>query len=130
MATRMLDSALVEMNKDNPDFFQANRLLVAIAKMFMHPGKNETSAYRTIKNSFAKYITMSHFSKAFAVNGNLYKAYKQAPSKIANEDKAVFLYYTLYGNNMNSVKKAAWLKFQDNYNTFDASFLIYIDENE
>ena len=130
MATRMLDSALVEMNKDNPDFFQANRLLVAIAKMFMHPGKNETSAYRTIKNSFAKYITMSHFSKAFAFNENLYKAYTQAPSKIADEDKAVFLYYTLYGNNMNSVKKEAWLKFQDNYNTFDASFLIYIDENE
>ena len=130
MATQMLDSALVEMNKDNPDFFQANRLLVAIAKMFMNPGKNETSAYLTIKNSFAKYITMAHFSKAFAVNGNLYKAYQQAPPKIANEDKAVFLYFTLYGNNMNSEKKAAWLKFQDNYNSFDASFLIYINENE
>ena len=126
----MLDSALVEMNKDNADFFQANRLLVAIAKMFVNPGKNETSAYRTIKNSFGKYNTMVHFSKAFAVKGNLYKAYHQAPSKIANEDKAIFLYYTLYGNNMNREKKVAWLKFQDNYNSFDASFLVYIDENE
>ena len=130
MATRMLDSALVEMNKDNPDFFQPNRPLVAIAKMFVNPGKNETSAYRTIKNSFNKFNTMVHFSKAFALKGNLYKAYHQAPSKIANEDKAIFLYYTLYGNNMTREKKVAWLKFQDNYNPFDASFLVYIDENE
>ena len=130
MARRMLDSAMLEMNKDNPEVFQPNRLLVAIAQMFMDPGKNETSAYRTIKNSFAKYITMAHFSKAFAFHENLYKAYQQAPLKIANEDKAVFLYFTLFGNNMNREKKTAWMKFQDNYNSFDNSFLIYMNENE
>ena len=130
MARRMLDSALVEMNKDNPEVFQPNRLLVGIAQMFMNPKKNESVAYRTIKNSFAKYITMSQFSKSFAFHGNLYKAYQQAPPKIANEDKAVFLYFTLFGNNMNREQKKEWMKYRDNYNSFDNSFLIYINENE
>jgi hypothetical protein len=130
MSRRMLDSAMKEMNKDNPEVFQPNRLLVAIAQMYMDPEKNEISAYQTIKNSFAKYITMGHFSKAFAFHGNLYKAYLQAPPKIANEDKAVFLYFTLYGNNMTRERKTAWMKFQDNYNSFDNSFLIYMNENE
>ncbi len=130
MAKRMLDSAITEMNKDNPEVFQPNRLLVAIAQMYMDPEKNETIAYRTIKNSFAKYFTMAQFSKAFAYHGNLYKAYQQVPSIIANEDKAVFLYFTLYGNNMNGEKKKSWIQFQQNYNRFDNSFLIYINENE
>ena len=56
MARRMLDSAIVEMNKDNPEQFQPNRLLVAIAEMFMDPGNYESVAYRTIKNSFAKLL--------------------------------------------------------------------------
>jgi hypothetical protein len=90
MASRMLDSAILEMNKDNPEQFQPNRLLVAIAKMFMDPGKNETSAYRTIKNSFAKYFTMGQFSRAFAFHGNLYKAYKQMPPQIAMKTKRFF----------------------------------------
>ena len=86
--------AILEMNKDNPEQFQPNRLLVAIAKMYMDPEKNEASAYRTIKNSFAKYYTMGQFSRAFAFHGNLYKAYQQIPPQIANEDKAYFLYFT------------------------------------
>ena len=130
MARQMLDSAIVEMNKDNPEFFQPDLLLVAIAQMFLDPGKNETIAYRTIKNSFAKYITMAHFSQAFAFHGNLYKAYQQAPPKIAIEDKATFLYLTLYGNNMTRERKEEWMKYQDNYNSFDNSFLVYINENQ
>lgn len=130
MARRMLDSAIVEMNKDNPEQFQPNRLLVAIAEMYMDPEKNETVAYKTIKNSFAKYLTMAQFSKSFAFHGNLYKAYQQAPPKIANEDKAVFLYFTLFGNNMSREKKKEWIKYLDNYIFFDNSFLVYINENE
>ena len=130
MARRMLDSAIVEMNKDNPEVFQPNRLLVAIAQMFMDPEKNENLSYRTIKNSFAKYLTMGQFSKAFAFHGNLYKAHQQIPPQIANEDKAIFLYFTLYGNNMSGERKKEWMKYQDNYNSFDNSFLIYINENE
>jgi hypothetical protein len=53
-----------------------------------------------------------------------------APPKIANEDKATFLYFTLYGNNMNKERKNEWMKYQDNYNSFDDSFLIYLNENE
>jgi hypothetical protein len=34
MGRRMLDSAILEMNKDNPEQFQPNRLLVAIAEMY------------------------------------------------------------------------------------------------
>jgi hypothetical protein len=127
---RMLDSAIVEMNKDNPEVFQPNRLLVAIARMFMDPGKNETTAYRTIKNSFAKYFTMAQFSKAYAFHGNLYKAYQQASPQIANEDKSLFLYFTLLGKNMTEEKKVAWTKYQENYNSFENSFLVYIDENQ
>ena len=130
MARQILDSAIVEMKKDNPEFFQPDLLLVAIAQMFLDPGKNETIAYRTIKNSFAKYITMAHFSQAFAFHGNLYKAYQQAPPKIAIEDKATFLYLTLYGNNMTRERKEEWIKYQDNYNSFDNSFLVYINENQ
>ena len=130
MASRMLDSAILEMNKDNPEQFQPNRLLVAIAKMFMDPGKNETSAYRTIKNSFAKYFTMGQFSRAFAFHGNLYKAYKQMPPQIANEDKALFLYFALFGNNMTGERKKEWVKYQDNYNSFGNSFLVYTNEDE
>jgi hypothetical protein len=131
MARRMLDSAILEMNKDNPEQFQPNRLLVSIAKMFMDPEKNETSAYRTIKNApFVKYLTMEQFSKAFSFHGNLYKASQQMPPQIANEDKGNFLYYTLFGNNMTGERKTEWMKYQDNYNTFDNSFLVYTNEDE
>jgi len=130
MAKRMLDSAIVEMNKNNPEEFQPNRLLVAIAQMYMDPEKNESVAYRTIKNSFAKFITMGQFSKSFAFHDNLYKAYQQAPAKIANEDKTLFLYFTLVGNNMNKEKKSEWMKYLNNYNFFENSFLVYTNENE
>jgi hypothetical protein len=130
MARRMLDSAIVEMNKDNPEVFQPNRLLVAIAEMYMDPEKNESIAYKTIKNSFAKFYTMAQFSKSFASHSNSYKAYQQAPAKIANEDKALFLYFTLVGNNMNREKKSEWIKYLNNYNPFENSFLIYTNENE
>jgi hypothetical protein len=73
---------------------------------------------------------MRQFSKSFAFYGNLYKAYQQMPLRIANEDKAGFLYFTLFGNNMNGERKKEWMKYRDNYNAFENSFLIYTNENE
>ena len=52
------------------------------------------------------------------------------PPQIANEDQGVFLYFTLFGNNMTGERKNEWMKYQDNYNSFGNSFLVYTDENE
>jgi hypothetical protein len=73
---------------------------------------------------------MAQFSKAFAGQGKLYKALEQAPSNISVDDRAVFLYYTLMGYNLGKGIPTGWEKFRDNYDWFESSFMIYIDENE
>ncbi|MBK8496002.1 MAG: hypothetical protein IPL50_14055 [Chitinophagaceae bacterium] len=131
MAKRLLDSAQTEMTRlDNPAVFQPNRHQVAIALMYMDPGKNEAAAYRTIKNSFNKFEAIGRFSEAYALNGKLYKALQQAPPLISSGDRAVFLRRTMHGFNEAQSKKMEWKKFMDNELIFTRLYLPYVNENQ
>lgn len=130
MAARLLDSARAELRRDDPEVFQPNRHQLAIALMFRNPGKNVKEAHRTIKNSFIKFYAMSQFSRAFAYEGKLYRAVRQAPEGIAPDDQATFLNMTLRGYNMTQPVKPEWSKFLFNMDEFFNSFLVYQDENE
>ncbi|MBK9531157.1 MAG: ATP-binding protein [Chitinophagaceae bacterium] len=131
MAKRLLDSAQTEMTRlDNPAVFQPNRHQVAIALMYMDPGKNEAAAYRTIKNSFNKFEAIGRFSEAYALNGKLYKSLQQAPPLISSGDRAVFLRRTMHGFNKAQSQKLEWKKFMDNELIFTRLFLPYINENQ
>jgi hypothetical protein len=131
LAKRLLDSATIEMNRlDNPAAFQPNRHQVAMALMYMDPEKNSDNAYRTIKNSFAKFAAIGQFSKAYAINDNLYKAQQQAPLLISAADKANFLRSSIDGFNMKNARKKEWEKFKDNDLIFYRIFLPYVNENQ
>jgi energy-coupling factor transporter ATP-binding protein EcfA2 len=131
LANRMLDSARKEMSRlDNPAVFQPNRHQVAIALMYLDPEKNSAQAYKTIKNSFAKFAAISRFSYALAKNENLYKATQQAPGLISSGDKSGFLWNTLRGFNLTQPTKKEWKKFKENEFFFATVFLPYVNENE
>jgi len=118
------------MNRlDNPSVFQPNRHGIAMALMYMDPSKNSKEAYRTIKNSPAKFQAIQFFSKAYALRGDLYKAQQQAPPLISTADNANFLYFILDGFNLTKPQKEEWKKFTDNEPFFNRRFLVYIDEN-
>ncbi|MCY7310651.1 MAG: hypothetical protein LH619_07725, partial [Chitinophagaceae bacterium] len=130
-ALRLLDSARIEMNRlDNPAVFQPNRHQVAMALMYQNPYKNSKEAYRTIKNSFTKFEAMWRFSKAFAIEGNLFKAQQQAPGLISPADNAGFLASIAGGFSLAKPKKEEWKKFKDNELIFSRRFLPYVNENE
>jgi energy-coupling factor transporter ATP-binding protein EcfA2 len=131
LAQRLLDSALIEKDRiDNSTGFQPNRQQIAIALMYLNPEKNSNEAYRVIKNSGNKFVSMTRFSRAFAVRENLYKAQQQAPSLISAADKAYFLWSSIDGFNLSQNKKKEWQKFKDNKNFFVNLFLPYINENQ
>ena len=130
-AQRLLDSARIEMNRlDNPVVFQPNRQQVAMALMYMNPEKNSGEAYRTIKNSANKFQAIWRFSRAYAINGKLYKAQQQAPALISAGDKAGFLRRIIEGFNLAQTKKKEWEKFKNNELIFTRRFLPYVNENE
>jgi len=130
-ALRLLDSARVEMNRlDNPAVFQPNRHQVAMALMYQDPDKNSKEAYRTIKNSFAKFQAMWRFSKAFAIEGNLFNAQQQAPGLISPADNAGFLRTIAEGFSLIQPPKKEWKKFKSNELIFSRRFLLYVNENE
>ena len=129
-AQRLLDSALVEMNRlDNPAVFQPNRLQIAMALMYQDPDKNSKEAYRVIKNSRNKFEAMKRFSKAFALKGNLYKAKQQTPSLISSADNSSFLSNIAEGFSITKPKKKEWMKFKSNELIFTRRFLPYLNEN-
>jgi hypothetical protein len=131
LARRLLDSALIEKERlDNPAAAQPNRHQVAIALMYLDPEKNSGEAYRTIKNTGNKFASMSRFSKAYAVRGDLYKSLQQAPPLISTADRANFLRSSIDGFNLSQNTKKEWQKFQDNKLFFFRVFLPYINENE
>ena len=131
VAQRLLDSARIEMNRlDNPSVFQPNRHQVAMALMYQHPDKNSKEAYRTIKNSFTKFEAMWRFSKAFAIQGNLYKAQQQTPGLISPADNAGFLASIAEGFRLTQPQKKEWKKFKDNEFIFARRYLPYVNENE
>ena len=131
LALRMLDSARIEMNRlDNPAAAQPNRHQVAIALMYLNPKKNSREAYRTIKNSGNKFASMTRFSRAYAIRGNLYKSLQEAPTLISSADKANFLRSSIDGFNFSQTKKKEWQKFKDNELIFFRTFLNYINENQ
>ena len=114
-ARRLLDSALIEMKRlDNPAAFQPNRHQVALALMYIDPEKNSAEAYRIIKNSNNKFAAITRFSRAYAFQGNLYKAQQQAPLLISAGDKANFLRSSMDGFNLAQTKKKEWAKFKNN----------------
>ena len=130
-AQRLLDSARVEMNRlDNPAVFQPNRHQVAMALMYMDPDKNSEEAYRTIKNSNSKFQAIWRFSRAHAMQGNLYKAQQQVPNLISAGDNAGFLESIVGGYNLSQTIKKEWVKFKDNELIFARTFLPYVNENE
>ena len=131
IARRLLDSARMEMNRlDNPTLFQPNRHQVAMALMYLDPGKNSDEAYRTIKNSPNKFQAISRFSKAYAFQDNLFKAQQQIPNLIATADKAVFYRNIIEGFNLKELKKDEWRNFKENEMIFNRRFLPYINESE
>ncbi|HET9433026.1 MAG TPA: hypothetical protein VFO37_04680, partial [Chitinophagaceae bacterium] len=131
LAQRLLDSALIEKSRlDNPAAFQPNRHQVAIALMYLNPDKNSGEAYRTIKNTGNKFASISRFSRAYAVRGDLYKSIQQAPLLISAADEANFLRSSIYGYNLSQNTKKEWQKFQDNTFFFYRLFLPYVNENE
>ena len=131
VAQRLLDSAKIEMDRlDNPAVFQPNRHQVAMALMYLNPEKNSGEAYRTIKNSFSKFEAMWRFSRAFAIQEDLYKAQQQAPALISAGDKAGFLSIIIDGYNLSKPKKKEWEKFKSNELIFSRRFLPYVNESQ
>ena len=131
LAQRMLDSAIIEKDRlDKPAAAQPNRHQVAIALMYINPEKNSGEAYRVIKNSSNKFVSMTRFSRAYAFHGSLYKAQQEAPSLISAGDKAFFFRNSIEGFNLSQIKKKEWQKFQDNQLFFSRVLLNYINENE
>lgn len=130
-AQRLLDSAKIEMNRlDNPAAFQPNRHQVAMALMYINPEKNSVEAYRTVKNSFSKFEAFWRFSRAYAIQENLYKAQQQVPSLISAGDKAAFLQSIVDGYNLSKLKTNEWEKFKNNELIFVRRFLPYVNENQ
>ena len=131
-AKRLLDSARAEMMRlDNPAVFQPNRHQVAMALMYMDPGKNSGDAYRIIKNSPNKFQAIFRFSRAIAFDdGNLYKARQQMQSLISTGDKTAFYRYINEGYNLAIPMKNEWRKFKENEPIFTRRFLPYVNENE
>ena len=131
-AKRLLDSARAEMMRlDNPAVFQPNRHQVAMALMYMDPGKNSGDAYRIIKNSPNKFQAIFRFSRAIAFDdGNLYKARQQMQSLISTGDKAAFYRNIIEGYNLARPMKNEWSKFKENELIFTRRFLPYVNENE
>ena len=131
VAQQLLDSARIEINRiENPGAFQPNRIQVGIALMYIDPDKNLKEANRTIKNIFDKFRAITRFSRAYAINGNLYKAQQQAPLLISAADKSFFLKNIIKGYNLKQNKKEEWAKFQDNELIFNRNVPIYLNENE
>jgi hypothetical protein len=131
VATRLLDSAKAEMNRiENPADFQPNRHQVAMALMYLNPKKNSDEAYRTIKNSFAKFEAVFRFSRAHAFHGNLYEAQQQIPMLVSSADLSGFLQVTMDGLNLASPQKPEWKKFKENEFIFARRFLPYINEDD
>ncbi len=129
VATRLLDSAQVEMNRiQNISDFQPNRHNVAIALMYSNPDKNADEAYRTIKNSFNKFQATWRFSYAYSAIGKLYEAQQQVPPLISTGDQANFLTFSLKGYNQNKDIPEHWKKFRSNEVIFARRFLPYIAE--
>jgi energy-coupling factor transporter ATP-binding protein EcfA2 len=130
IAQRLLDSARIEMNRlDNLAVFQPNRHQVAMALMFQDPDKNSKEAYRIIKNSSTKFEAIWRFSKAYAMEGNLFKAQQQAPGLISPADNAGFLRTIAEGFSLAQPQKKEWKKFKDNELVFVREFLPYVNEN-
>jgi len=131
VAKRLLDSAQAEMNRiENPADFQPNRHQVAMALMFLDPEKNSDEAYRTIKNSFNKFEAVFRFSKAYAFNGNLYKAQQQAPVLVSSGDQSGFLQLSVEGFHLTKALKSEWKAFKENELIFARRFLPYINEDD
>ncbi len=131
IARRLIDSAKAEMIRiDNPAAFQPNRHQVAMALMYLDPDKNSKEAYQNIKNSFAKFAAITRFSKAFAIEGNLYKAQEQMPNLISAADRASFIRLIMEGYNSSKPEKNEWKKFNDNKIFAVRRFLPYINENQ
>ena len=131
VANRLLDSARKEMSRlDNPAEFQPNRHQVAMALMYMDPGKNSQEAYRTIKNSFNKFAAIWRFSKAHAFHGHLHEAQQQITALVSTGDKAGFLGNIIEGFNLTQAEKNEWKKFKNNELIFTRTFLPYINESE
>jgi hypothetical protein len=129
IARQLLDSAIVEMNKlDNTADFQPNRHNIAIALMYADPESNIDEAYRTVKNSFVKFQAFTRFSKAFAQNGNLYKAQQQIPYLISAADQSNFLTSIVEGYNNNNAIADEWKTFRNNQFIFTRRFLPYVNE--
>jgi hypothetical protein len=129
-AKRLLDSARIEMSRlDNPAEFQPNRHQVAMALMYMDPGKNSEEAYRVIKNSSDKFDAIWRFSRAYAFSGNLYEAQREVPPLISAEDNSGFLSSTIEGYGLTKTTKKEWKKFKDNELIFARVFLPYVNEN-
>jgi hypothetical protein len=131
LARRLLDSAIIEKDRlDNPAAVQPNRHQVAIALMYLNPEKNSGEAYRVIKNTGNKFVSMTRFSRAYAIRGKLYKSTQEAPPLISTADKANFLRSSIDGFNSTQNKKKEWQKFQDNKLFFFRVSLNYINENQ
>lgn len=131
-AARLLDSALVEMNRiENPATFQPNRMNVAIALMYLDPIKNKEKAYRTIKNSPVKFNAMVWFGKAEAQRGRLYSALKHMPSAMSSANRGDFLFKIMQGYNLyegSLLSKPEWKNYYENELFDSRRFLQYINE--
>ncbi|MBA2744882.1 MAG: hypothetical protein H0U44_01530, partial [Flavisolibacter sp.] len=131
VAQRLLDSAQIEMKRlDNPAVFQPNRHQVAIALMYQDPEKNSKEGYQTIKNSFNKFAAITEFSRAHAMNEDLYKAKQQAPGLISSADKGFFFVSIAQGYAATKSPIKEWKKFQNNGFFFNQNYPIYVNENQ
>ena len=129
VARQLLDSAQVEMHRvENPSEFQPNRHNVAIALMYLNASAHAEEAYRTIKNSPAKFDAIWRFARAHALDGNLYDALQQTPPQISSGDQGNFLESSLNGYNQHKGIPDEWKKFSDNILFAKRRFLPYIRE--
>jgi hypothetical protein len=131
LTNRFLDSAKVELNRaENITQGQPNRQLYAQALIMQDPLKNESEAYRVIRNIPNKSFALSNICRAYAFHGELFKAQNDIPAFISDSDLAVFLWYFLYGyEEGNSVPGKAWNNFNSNYYSGSNLYIRYIDEN-
>ena len=92
--------------------------------------KNESEAYRIIKNSPDKFQAMSKFTFAHAFNDNLYQAQLQIPEFISSSDLASFFKNMINGSNASSVGHKEWRRFNEGELFVARRYLPYINEDE
>jgi hypothetical protein len=131
VAELLLDSARAEMNRiKNPSEPQPNRLQVAMALMYLNPGKNATEAYRIIKNSFGKFSAICFFGKAYGMHGELYQGKEQMPPLASVADRSYLLWKTIEGYYESQEPKTEWTKFNTNKLLFTRRMLDYVSEDQ